>query len=347
MKRAFFVVLLCTLLGTFIRSAAAGNIFIDENFEGAQAFVNWNYPVIGAWDATDNPPPPDAGIIAKKGILLRAFDTSVSNKENPVINNTGSVVTARHFLGSKCLQLASNQSVNMSPSATYVGAETGEIRFFQFALGADAASAALPVGTVIGHYKSDWSIVTTDTIECSMVLNFQVNSTGGIDIYCPNTSSIVGSFQPGAGPGPHWALVSVIQDIRPFPVAWINYDPLTTTYKGPVHGDEPTSFPTVQSGMLIFVNSKSGGAEVLADQIGPGWGNDFADDPPGVLNSREITWEIKAMNGGTLFIDDLYWDVCGHKSITEGFSQEEAARMKDFNQATNETSRVNEWRELD
>lgn len=337
----FFV---STLFVLAAASVSAGNIYVDETFEGASAFIDRNYPVTG--EAS----PPTATTIAVKGANLRAYDTDAANTlPKPIFANTGTMVSTRHFQGAKSLQLASGQSLSVAPFI--VGDGYGEFRFFQFAISATPETCNLPAGTKVGHYKSNWSTTTKNTVQASMLLDFVVNSSKSIDVVCRNTtSSVVATFQGGTG---RWMLFSIITNIRrvetdPQPVFyWEALDPLTSLYKGPVTGLEPASFPQILAGMHFFANSKTECAYVVPESIGPGWGNDNLDTPADLLNTADLGWELVAENGGTLFIDNLYWD-CGRNTPdkqSQGFSQEQSSRMAEFYQLSNETgpSAAKDW----
>lgn len=333
MKRGFLFILTAIVFSTLTLPSQA-NIYIDETFEGASALVDQNWPV-----QDDNTTAPTPEIVAVKGINIRAGGTG-SLTPKPTITSSGSIVSTRYFLGAKSYQLESGESVALAP-VDYNGKATGEVRLIQFAVSTDAASAALTSGTIIGHFKHDWSVVTAGTVETSAVFNFVANGNGGVDIICANNAATVATLAPGPG---QWALLSFITQIRPDPPAtgghtgtWQAQDPFTLAYKGPVTGTEPTDFPVLNSGIHVYCNSKTETFLLLPDEIGAGWGNDN-DGDNSVLNSAEISWEIKALNGGTLFIDDLYWDAGYKGDFNQKCTQEMAARMKDFNQATSEPS---------
>jgi hypothetical protein len=318
--------LLCAVAAT-----ASANIYLDENFEGATPFVDRD------WLIENLTTVPTPAIVAEKGANLRSYDNNAARQDpRPVTTTDGTVVSTRYFLGAKCLQLASNQRVGIA-TGTYVNNAIGEIQMFQFAVSTDAASKALAPGTIIGSYKWDWSTIDTVTVSASLILDFRVNAAHRIQVVCRNTGATLDTFNGGPG---SWVLISILAEIRPDdgPSAhtgtWRAYDPLGTLYKGPNVGDEPTSFPTLLSGMHVFVNGKNEVAHVLPDAIGAGWGNDNGN--PGTLDSASLGWEIKALNGGTLFVDDIYWDGGYHSDETRGFDQEQAARMKEFNWAGSE-----------
>jgi hypothetical protein len=320
--------LLCAVAGT-----ASANIYLDEDFEGATAFTDRDWPVKGYPGTAPTP-----ATVAVKGANLHSYDADAARTlPKPTFANTGTITSARHFLGAKSLQLATGQSVALSP-VNYVNKAIGEIRFLQFAVSTDAASAALAPGTIIGEFKSDWSTIDTTTINATLTIQFRVNAAHRIEAYCTNTSSVVATFDGGVG---SWLVLSRMANIRYVnpPTLWESpweaYDPLTTTYKGPVTGTEPTTFPLVLSGMRIYGNSKTAYTQLLPDQVGTGWGSDNASNPP-TLETTEIGWSISALNGGTLFVDDIYWDGGYHAVSTNGWEQEQAARMKEFDQASSE-----------
>jgi len=312
------------------------NIYLDETFEGTTAFVDQDWPVQG--DVNIHPTP---SIVAVKGAYMRAYFVGSFDwrTPKPAINNTGTLTTARYFLGSKSLQLASGQSVSVPSSPTYVGNANGEYRVIQFALSCTTETLALPAGTVVGHFNYYWSVTTTDTVEATLTLNFRVDSAGKLEMFCVNTSSVVATIDGGVG---SWALVSLLTQIRPGDigtVSWNGYDPLTDTYRNP-----DAQETEIDGGIHVFVNSNTEALWVLDDQIGTGWGNDNSDTPAATHDSVELGWELAATNGGTLFIDDLYWDGGYHdingdtprNTDNEGFAEEEAARMKPFDQAPSE-----------
>jgi hypothetical protein len=344
MHRIVRTVCFVALVGA-IASTASAAIYLDEDFEGAAAFIDNNWPV-----KTYPGSAPTPASVAVKGANLRSYDGSGTK---PTFSNTGTMTSARHFLGAKSLQLASGQSVALSP-VPYLYPDIGELRFFQFAVSTDAASAALAPGTVIGEYKSDWSTTDTTTIRATMTIQFRVNAAHKIEAYCVNTSSVVGTFNGGAG---SWLLLSRIANIRYvspptlWDSSWQAYDPLTATYKGPVTGTEPTTFTQIQSGIRLYANSKSAFSQVLPDQIGANWGNNNDAVPANTLDTCELGWSITALNGGTLFVDDIYMDGGYHSNYANGWDQEQAARMKEFNQATNEPPQTGtaakDWQKLE
>jgi len=342
MKRGFIV--LCTALafGALVQNARAGNIFMDENFEGATPFVDQNWPVFGTPAGLNAVQvEPTAQIIAVKGVCLRSWDDDPARTTpKPTVANTGTVVSTRYFLGSNCLQLAAGQSVS-GGKTSYVSAGGGEYKVFQFAVSTAPEAISLAPGTVIGHFKEDWSTTTTTEIQGSLVLQVRVGSGNQIEIYSVNTSSVIATMDAGTG---NWALISMITQIRDpasittyGPFTWWAFDPLTSVDKGPAVAPDTT----LPSGIHVFVNSKTEAVYVLPDQIGTGWGNDNSDTPPDTFESVELGWEIVAENG-TLFVDDMYWDSGYHKDTRPGdtntykFAEEESARMKAFDQAPSE-----------
>jgi len=325
-------VLACMIVGmALLAPGARGNIYLDEDFEGPEAFVDRNWPVQG-----DNRIPPTPATVAVKGANLRAYNVGNFDYRSPkpVYHNTGTLTQSRRFLGAQGLQLASGQSVGVSPMV-FAGNEIGEYRVFQFAVATDSATASLPTGTRIGFFRSDWSTTTEDIVQASFSLDFVVNGLGTVDVISSNTATRVTTLAPGRG---NWALISIITQIRPDDMGyfeWNAHDPLTNTDKGTTQG------LVLPGGMHIYVDGKSEALHVFEDQIGTGWGSD--DSSNSVWNSRELGWEIAAVNGGTLFVDELYWDGGYHSLLSqapeeEGFAREEAARMNDFEQSTIEWS---------
>jgi hypothetical protein len=318
-----------------LTTPAIASLYIDEDFEGAAAFVDRD------WITKGESTVPTPAIVAVKGAFLRSYDADpLRTSPKPTITNTGTMVSSRHFLGAKSLELAPGQVVRTSPDANgkYVNWDAGEFRLIQFAVSASPATLLLPPGTKVGHLKSDWSIATTNTVETTVYLNFVVNNAGKIDVLCSAGNQKVGEF----GAVGQWALLTVMPQIRTGVASfkWAAYDPLSGVYKGPTTANPPsTGYPDIPPGMYFFCNDTTASVSLLPDQVGAGWGNDFVGENA-IMNTSEMGWEITAMNGGTLYIDDLYWDSTYHTNATRGWEQEAAARMKQFNQAANEQAVV-------
>jgi len=96
--------------------AANANIFIDENFEGQTVFTDLNYPI-----RDDTTSPTEANIAATQGINVRALDDAQAAPPVLSISNTGTVTSVMAYHGTKCLQLASGQSVSVPSLYTNAG----------------------------------------------------------------------------------------------------------------------------------------------------------------------------------------------------------------------------------
>jgi hypothetical protein len=330
-KHSLATVLMCSLI-LAIPLAGSAHIYLDEDFEGTTVFTDRDWPI------RDTSTIPTPSIVGVKGLNLRSWDSSEGETTpKPLIANTGTAVSTRYYQGARCLQLASGQSVGISPTLAYTGRGMGEIRFFQFALGCTPQTVLLPPGSKAGHFRSFWSCSSVDTVETSMTISFIVNGVGGVDLVCDNTHTVLGSLEGGCG---KWKLVSVMSQqsyyAPPTPtlVSWQQQDILTGVFKGPVTGGEPATFPQIPSGIHIYVNSKTAALSLLPDQVGTGWGNDSSANA--ILNSVELGWEISSMNGATLFVDNMYWDGGWHTVYSEPADQEQACRMTEFNTAASE-----------
>lgn len=338
----FGLLLICLLLCVAtVSQAATSAILIDEDFEGSAPFVDNGFAV---HDQTQSPVS-----VTPQGLFVRCQDVA-SSSPRPVITNTGTVVSERKFLGSKSLKLAAGAGTQSVISTGDIATKSaGEVRLFQFALGTDDATAAKADGTQVGHFKFDWSTDDTDTVQASLILNFVTNA-GKVDVKCQNNSKVIGSLSPGKG---NWLLISLLTNTRVSSASqaalpssiWRAYDPLTTKYKGPQpvnpKADPATmtnaDFLAVGAGTQIYVNdTNSTITTVQPNEIGAGWGNN--NSTTDLVNSAEQGFQLVAENGGVLYIDDMYWDTGGRGNATEFYTQEQAARIDAFDQATIETN---------
>lgn len=347
------VVILLLLATTSGRAA----IYVHEDFEEAQIFVDRDYPVKG--EATV----PTPQIVAVRGMNLRSYDdTPERTVPKAGVATTGQVTQSRFFEGSRSLQLDAGQTLGSSVFP-YVSSGSGPAgRFIQFAVSASEATGQLPPGTEVGFFKQDWSLTDTVSREASLELALRVTAAGRIEVFCENTASVAGEFGAGVG---EWAVISVMAydrreeghaDTQPneydefwqdgfFHMRWSAFDPLTNTYKGPQTGQEPDTFPVLPTGIYVFVNSDSLDEAVYVhpDQMGPHWGQDAADggNSGGLNMSRLIGWDFGALNGATLFVDHLYWDAAYHERWEVGWTQEGAARMLAFDAFNQEVAPPN------
>ncbi|MCX7018649.1 MAG: hypothetical protein NTY46_06605 [Candidatus Sumerlaeota bacterium] len=308
--------------------AANANIFIDENFEGQTVFTDLNYPI-----RDDTTSPTEANIAATQGINVRALDDAQAAPPVLSISNTGTVTSVMAYHGTKCLQLASGQSVSV-PSL-YTNAGMNWYQVMQFAISVNSATLQLPAGTRVGIYRQDWSTIgSTGPASVFYQLNFTRNAVGGIDIIVDNNSAKAGEIT-GAG---NWAVITVVADKQiNNPVNWECWDPLKLVYKGPQPTGDPIggsgTYATLTDGIIVFVNSNSFANQINAATLGNNWAND---------NTYLLTWQLTATNNGTLFVDEFCYSTGKFQDgmATGAMNQDAAARMAAFNEPA---SAVDKW----
>jgi len=314
-----FLLTCCVLLG----SSALANIYMDENFEDASPFTNQ------AWVVQDNIQlPTESSIQSAQGVNVRASSPDQAGAQVSV-TNTGTLSTATAFSGGQSLHLASGQNVAINGNAAYVWPNLNWFKVVQFAVAVDDAALAQSVGTVVGHFRQNWSTDTGNTLstaEVVLVINLVRNASGGVDIVVQNTGAKVGEI-PGAR---QWTTVTVIAstDIGGSQ-NWEAWDPLTATYKGPKPAGDPFnatgSYASLEDGISIWAGSQSARYRISAAGLGSGWGT--PSESTFLLN-----WDLGAENGGGLYVDELFWchGLCQSGSATGATTQEAAARMNQF-----------------
>lgn len=356
MKLTQFSNLLICMVLLLAATSVHAVIYVDENFEGATALQNQNFPI------RDTTSPADLSV---KGCSIRTYgpaETDGTDSWGTVddghpwsafnMDNTGTVVSTRRFLGAKSLQLASGQRVGPEAGMKHPWPRPEWWRFWQFAIATDSATANLPVGTEVGHFRIDWSTDGTDgtspmtpnlTVEVTSELKFKVNASNELDIEVYNNTSkvaTIGTVKPGPG---NWKVLSIVAygnyvDNGRFKM----YDPTVPKYKGPqptnptvapVANEDLTRYPLFTPGMHYFVDSNTTASSVSYTDMGNNWG--MGADP--TRRTYEVGWEIQAKNGGTLFIDNVGWQGNVIGLGAEGiFNQDGSARIIDFDAVTNE-----------
>ena len=173
--------------------------------------------------------------------------------------NSGAVVSSRYFKGAKCLRLQTGQGVKMLPGQ-FPFRNGNWFRTWQFAVNTDAASLALPSGTVLGHFRVDYANASETSLvpDTSIVLRVVVNAAGGANLVCVNNGSILGVLN---GATDNWLLVTLIAmnkvtatTLLDSTEPWECYDPLTGTNKGPQPNPAPIPITT---GVHIYVDAPS------------------------------------------------------------------------------------------
>jgi len=325
---ACLVVLFCSL-----PEFSAGSIYMDEDFEGETPFVNRDFPV------RDPGMDPAEAIVAVQGINLRGYESiySSSSLVTPLVemdydlgNRPFTIVSDRSFAGSQSLKLTSGRTLGIVPGQF----PTRDLprRFWQFAISTDADSVAQPAGTPIGHFRIDYSTdSTTDlTPDVSVGLDLVVGVTGGADLVCANNGRVLKNL---SGASHDWAMVSIAATAFES-TEWYCYDALTKTFKGPQpivkdpEIDDSSNYYQMPEGVHIFVNSNAITTETVylsPEDLGNGWG---VSDPDRFDYASEIGWEFSAETGGSIYLDNLYWDSVSRSR--GGDSAESAARMTNF-----------------
>ena len=336
--KAFRMMLLAAVAAALTAPASA-NLFLDEGFEDGTPFTNLGYPVQNE-NAT-------APAVTPEGLNIRCYDAARAATPQFAVTNTGTVSAAAAYKGSNGLQLASGQSVAVNNSGgLYVSAGDNNHNVMQFAVAFPASAFSLGAGTQVGHYRQNWDTDANDGngAEVSYQLNFVRNGSGGINIVVQNNGVIAKTVNTAS----HFTVVSIIAAKAQEPAAphnggytWIAWDPFTQTFKGPqpASGDPVTGTvaldqcTTMACGIHLYVNSNTDTNFIDNTTLGgtPVWS--ATDATKG--NTRLLTWELVAENGGTVLVDEMYYSVGELQGIQGSgipnlFSQEDAARMVDF-----------------
>jgi hypothetical protein len=318
--------------------SASACIYMDEDFEGPNPFANRNFPVVGD---TQQP-----AIPLKDGINLRAYSTNETTPQVTLSSTQGSVINTRSYRGAKSYRLNSGQKLAVAPGQFPVR-NTNWFRSWQFAVSTDGATTGLAPGTQVGAFRIDYSndSKTDLTPDVAITLALKVNNTGGVDLLCVNQgNALLGTLN---GSDRSWLLVTMIAMNKVTTGAlldstegWAAYDSLAALYKGPQPAGlpSPTVEPDLSTGVHIWVENRdpsglSGSGSPVqhivltrAGELGASWGN----EETGRDNTSEIGWEFAAQNGGTVYLDSLYWDAGTHQEWARGIDREQAARMSQF-----------------
>lgn len=348
MRSTFFLALLLVCLMLGIASIGQAGALVDEDFEGAAVLVNQNWIVRGS---TTFPPTPE--IIAVQGVHLRTYADDANNTHLVTYSATGSQTPTRFFQGAKSYKLDAGQAITFGKPADGAGIQAASSQqLIQFALSADASVAGKAVGTQVGHFKIDFSLTNTSTVQDSAFFNFVVAAGGKLSVVSQDNAAVIKTIDCGAG---QWTLLSfainyAIQDgvasgdpARNANTPWRMYDPLTTSYKGlqpiialipPANPEVATNFNSFGTGIQVFADANTTVTTVRANDMDPGWGLD------GVTGATWETWiqgwELAAENGGIIYIDDLAWHTSAYTTSIEAWCHEIAARTDPFNTATTE-----------
>jgi len=342
-----FVCLAAVALLAFAATNAGAIIYLDEDFEGT-VFVDQG------WFYQDATTPADFPLL--QGIQLRLYGAPADYDEwsggmpdgyhDVSMTNTGTVTTSRFFDGAKCLRLASGQSLR---PASFPWRRIDWTSVLQFAVSTNAETVGLAEGTEVGRFSIDYSTNGTDlTPEVTVAIKFVVNASAGVDIIVDNNDTTIGTLTGLAG---NWHLITVVSDTQlnatgsaSLPYAWQLYDEyVDVCYKGPqpLHPEVlPPGTPgyvMLDAGIYIYVDSNDEATSLSYTALGSSWGNSSTLVNYNTIRlTYETGWEIAAKNGGTLYIDDLYWDGSGHNVATQEATKEEAARIDDYAKATTE-----------
>jgi hypothetical protein len=308
--------------------AFAGDIYLDDDFEGAAAFADLDWAIK---DDTAGAIPTAPQIASTQGINVHAVNGNADQTLPKVtVVNQGALSTAKAYSGTKSVQLNSGQAIRLG-NPNYVNRVLNWHMVFQFAFAADDATYALPPGTQVGHYKQDWNTASPvdDIPEVSYQLNFVKNATGGIDVIVAGANIKVATLTQGLG----WAIVSMIatkNDVIGWNY-WEAYDLINNAYRGPQPAGDPYNgvgdYAQLTRGIRAFVNSNNGELRT-SEEIGANWA--AANN---ANNTALVGWEIVAENGATLFVDDMFW---AHglfqdgKMAGSGITKGGAARLIDF-----------------
>lgn len=307
--------------------SARAAIYMDEDFEGAQAFVDRAFPI---QDSTTQPTQPLA-----QGINLRAWDAGHTTPPVQIGTAQGTIVSTRAFEGSQSYRLNSGQTLAVSPGQ-FPFASGGALRVWQFAVNTDSATTALTSGTEVGRFALDFTTDTpTDlTPEVTVEILLKVNGAGGVDLVLVNkANAVIGTL---SGAADNWQVVTLVANLQvsagtreDTSIQWGAYDPFTGTYKGPQPAAVPDPpKPLMTTGIHVFVDGAAPLEVVLtrAVELGAAWGNESG----AADTTAEIGWTFAAENGGTVYLDNLSWDAGVHGSYDGAFEREQAARLTQF-----------------
>lgn len=324
------IILLCITTAVF----PAQMIYMDEDFEGAEVFKDLGFPIR---NETTTPTLPLA-----QGINIRCGSGDSAATRVQLALNTGSVATNRAYQGWHCYSLRSSETLSIAPGS--IGNNNTEnVRVWQFAISADSASVALSSGTVIGRYTLHYSTdsQSNSAPEVSVVLEVVKNAAGSFSVLCRNNNALLGKL---SGAKTSWLLITLIAAQKVTYVeraddfiAWGAYDPFLQIHKGPqpVQGDKSV----LPAGIHLFADMMDQDAILptvrttltRAKELGPNWG--YVNGDEGASHSRELGWSFEGLNGGRIYVDNLYWAAEGHGSWTNLLDQDQAARMEPFAQS--------------
>lgn len=331
-SRILFTVAACVV--ALAAMPASANIHLDENFEGASAFVDHDYPVTGETAAVT------AESLLNQGVNLRDWAYDAASSTPCVVDTTGAVVTSRFFTGAKSLQLEDGEAVGVN--GDFAARDSVWFKDLQFAISVDDAVYGLAGGTQIGHITWDFSTDNnvTNGAEAAYELDLVMNGSTAVDLKLGST--VLGTLTGSTG---DWLVVTLIAQLDMFTVGGEKFeclDPLTGLYKGPQPTGTPTlssqaGWPLMVAGITAFVNSNAGVLTAPAD-IDAAWGALTNDDPG--KDTDEIDWEIAAENGGILYVDEMYWGTSAHQQAERGYDGEAAARLICFDAEPDESAPV-------
>jgi hypothetical protein len=288
------------LILVFLANFSAANIYLDEDFEGATAFVDRNWPVQNT-TAT-------ATVPLVQGLNLRARSNGELTPKVQIGTRQGAIVSTRAYKGTRSYRLAPDSALAVTPGQ-FPSRGKGP-RLCQFALSVDSAAAALPAGTEAGRFEINYSLDSASSLvpDLTIALELVADGAGGVDLLCANNGAPLATLSGGAS---DWVLVTLIANLNvsdsdnaDVVSQWRAYDPLTDTYKGPDF--------TLPTGIHIYAkkNDRLGKTTLSrADALTAAWGNNNAH-----ANTAEIGWRFAAGSGAALYLDNLYWDCYEHSS---------------------------------
>lgn len=334
-RTRFFVGALVCVVLALTMGANAALIWVDEDFDQGTVFADKGFPI----RANGTSLTAQSQIDGDQGLNVEYLDGNATRSASlPVFTNTGVTTTARFFTAPNSLQLTGTAKVSAAMASGSAGGTTdsypyrGNDKTYQFVVAVSTATlAGVPTGTQIGHFKIDYSTDTTtgQGVDKTFQLNFVKTADNRAEIQY-NGSAVAG--MPGY-PG-WWSVVTILvrQGCTSQGVAntanWGAFDyvhvpgnhpelagnPLT---KGPqdMYQATQTTSSQVLSGFTVFVNSNQPSLYVspTAFDSNPDfslrWGNSATAWRAGSYQQRtaEVGWELAADNGGTLFVDDMFW----------------------------------------
>lgn len=313
-------------------SPAMANIYIHDTFDDGTAFEN-----VGWWAINNTDEATLADVNAYQGINVRSDGVGVPGTHDPanepvVMNFTGTVTNSMAFSG-RSVQLASGQEISVVNRNAYAYPSGDWWKVHQFAVAVDADTLALPDGTVVGHFQQDFNDDEESTAaELIYKINF-VRSGSGVNIVVDNNGVVIGSITAAD----QWHVISVLSTPNANeedPLRWEAYDPLAGVYKGPQPVGDPYNNPEdiypqpgAFYGIGVFVNSNTEANRIPATDLLPVFSGE--EDNTTYL----VGWEIRALGGGNLYIDNLFWS---HGLFQDGKmaenrgTQEGALRLMEF-----------------